>query len=490
MASTRNLQRALAHGGNATLVTVLVVVLVGVLYGVADRHRARFDFSAEGANQLAPDTLKRLELLDSEGVEVRITSFTAQEGKDETWFKNRTMRDFLQELDHASGVVRWKQVDFDRERLTAESMGVTEYGHLVLQRGDERVDIKDRELFRREGKGADRKVAFIGEAAVARGLSQLLSKQQLTVYALVGHGERDVTEVGPGGYADLAQLLLQENYKLEPLDLIRDREADEAPSVPTDAGALLIARPMTPLTPPEEDAVLAYVAGGGSVAVFLDPGTPVPDLLRRLAIDVPGGSVADKLLIFPYKDRPVPRYRQHDITRDLAEQELITMFAHVAPLRVRDPAPAWGRYANLVEGGRESWIDRGGLLDGGAAVYEPDVDAPGPAVIAVAVEVSPAEDGLVRSGPRSARVVVTGDSDFAAGGVLLEGPGNPTLAVNVFRWLLRDDPRLSVVGRATRVRRLALTEEDQGRIRWMVLGLMPVLTLTVGAGVWASRRGR
>ena len=62
--------------------------------------------------------------------------------------------------------------------------------------------------------------------------------------------------------------------------------------------------------------------------------------------------------------------------------------------------------------------------------------------------------------------------------------------MNAFRWLLGDEARLSVVGRPTTVRRLALTAEDRGVIRWVALGLLPLLTLLLGGAVWASRRGR
>ena len=45
MALSRDVQRALAYGGNATVVTALVVLLVGALYGVADRNRVTADLS-------------------------------------------------------------------------------------------------------------------------------------------------------------------------------------------------------------------------------------------------------------------------------------------------------------------------------------------------------------------------------------------------------------------------------------------------------------
>ena len=107
--------------------------------------------------------------------------------------------------------------------------------------------------------------------------------------------------------------------------------------------------------------------------------------------------------------------------------------------------------------------------------------------IAVALEVTK-DSGLVKG--KAARAVVMGDADAFSNALLAEGPGNATFALDTIRWLVGDEARISVVGRPQNARRLALTEEDQGRIRWLALGLGPVLVVVLGAGVWASRRGR
>jgi len=490
MAMSRQLARRLAHGGNATLVTIMVVVLIGLLFGVADRNRLRWDVSSDASNRLLDDTVNKLRLLDEAGVEVEVFAFSAQSGHKDAYFKNRALNDLLDELTYASDVVATRFVDFDRERLTAERLGVRDYGHLVVRQGEKRVDIKDRQLFRRQGKGAERRLEFLGEAAFNRSVSQILSDKRRTIYALRGHGERDVEDSGPGGLSELATLLDQENYALEPLDLFRDFARDETPIVPLDAAGLLIARPATALTPTESDAIVAYLAAGKPLMVWVDPGSPPPEILDRLKVSVSPGIAMDKYLVFPYPDRPVPKYRSHPVTSELLDQHLVTVLAHVAPLIGPDPRPAWARVSKLLETSRQGWIDRGGELQRGAAVYEPGVDGEGPATMAFALEIQPDAAGPVSPGKRVGRVMVVGDSDFASNALLAEGPGNATFAVNAFRWLLWDDARLSVIGRPTRVRRLALTDQDKSMLRWLTLGLLPLVTLLAGAGVWAGRRGR
>ena len=200
--------------------------------------------------------------------------------------------------------------------------------------------------------------------------------------------------------------------------------------------------------------------------------------------------VMDKYLLFPYADRPVPKYRSHPVTKELADQRLVTVVASVAPLVAADPRPEWATYSKLLETSHQGWIERGGELERGAAVYEPGLDEEGPATMAYAVEIKPDAASPVSPGKRVGRVVVVGDAEFASNALLEEGPGNATFLVNAFRWLLWDDGRLSVIGKPTRVRRLALTDQDKGMLRWLTLGLMPLVTILAGAGVWASRRGR
>ena len=99
MALSRDVQRALAYGGNATVVTALVVLLVGALYGVADRNRVTADLSEGQENTLQIDTLNKLELLEGDEQLVTVTAFSHQEGKRDTYVKDREVKDLLVELE-------------------------------------------------------------------------------------------------------------------------------------------------------------------------------------------------------------------------------------------------------------------------------------------------------------------------------------------------------------------------------------------------------
>lgn len=485
----RSTRRMLSYGTNATLVTFFVVALLVVLQGVADRHRFRWDISEDAASTLLPETMNKLRLLDMGSERVRITGFTAQTGKKDSYFKNRTLKDFLDELDYNSQVVEVRFVDFDKDRLTAEALGVTEYSAVVIQRGDERVDIKARNIFKNRGKKVEQSTEFVGEPAFNEAMAQILSKQQRVMYVLRGHGEFDLDSVEPEGLSELSKNAENEHYKLKSLDLLRDRGDGEAPRVPEDAAALLVIRPSSSFTAPEEDAVQDFLADGGRVLFALDVGLPSPQILGRLGVSSSSGVVMDTMRVFPYEDRPVPVYRPHPITEDLLDSKVVVVLSHVAPLHVVDPPPNGVRPTVFLKTSREGWIERGGPREKGSAVYQAEFDAEGPVDMAVALELAPGA-GLVHKGKTMGRVAILGDADLLSNQFFLEGPGNSTIAVNLLRWLAGDDMRLSVVGKPTVVRKLALTERDTSMIRWMALGIGPLCVFILGAAVWAMRRGR
>ena len=105
MALSRDVQRALAYGGNATVVTALVVLLVGALYGVADRNRVTVDLSEGQENTLQIDTLNKLELLEGDGQRVTVTAFSNQEGKRDTYVKDREIKDRVDDTEEPLGAL-------------------------------------------------------------------------------------------------------------------------------------------------------------------------------------------------------------------------------------------------------------------------------------------------------------------------------------------------------------------------------------------------
>lgn len=477
------LQRRLATGTNALLVSLMVVVIVVLLVDQAARHRMRFDLTSEGEATLQPDTLATLALADSQDELVFVTAFTSQRAGAESYFRDRTMRDFLRELEYRSQNVVTALVDFDRDRVTAEEKGVRRYGTVVVEYGDDRVDLAERDIFRRRGKGADKHTEFLGEAAISRAVSQVLASERRTVYVLTGHGERDIEDDAPAGLRSAVSTWERQGWDIETLDLLRDAEEGQLPSVPEDADALLLIRPRVALAPQEEEALRAYVGRGGRLGVFVDPDSTVPDLTEQVGVLVLDGVVLDQKLIGLRMDRPRLAYGSHAITEEVREQDLLTFVAHAAPLEAQQQTGLSAE--TLLRSSRTGWGERGTERP---AMMNPGEDLEGPLTVGVALSLSP-KHALVDGG-KSARVAVYGDSDWLANDQYDEGPGNATLAVSTVRWLIGDEGKSSAVGRPNSVRRLTLSAGDLSMIRWLVLLALPLLVVLAGAVVWSTRRGR
>jgi len=309
-----------------------------------------------------------------------------------------------------------------------------------------------------------------------------LSDQARTVYFLEGHSERRAEDSGPEGLEELAVLLDAQGWVARGLNLLRDQGAAGA-QVPDDADAVMIVGPSAPFTPEEEAALREYLGRGGNLGFFVDPDSYVPGFIEDLGILFPEGVVLDKVAVFPFADRPLLRYRKHLITQDVIEAETQTLVAAAAPI-VLTGAPGVSADVLLLTS-RTGWIERGSERPPSFTSGE---DGEGPVNVVAALTVRRPHPTM---GPgRTARVLISGDTNLITDELVREAPGNATFALNAVRWLVGDDERMSYVGRPTVVRRLSLSAEQLGVVRLIVMLLLPLLSLLAGIGVWMSRRGR
>ena len=470
-----NLRRLLT-GANALLVAAFAIAILAILTEFAARFRWRADWTEGHTAALLPETLAILARLESRGVDVDITAFSAQKRNSEAWSRDRMMRDLLRELELASPRVHAVFVDFDADRRTAEQLGVDRYGQLVLVGAGSRVDLTERELFRSVGKGTERELSFSGEDAFGKGLARLLDSRVRTIYALKGHGERQPYDRGQGDLRTLSSLAESQGWRVRPLDLLRDA-AGAIPSIPDDASAVVVLGPAEPLGSSEESALRNYLVRGGSIGWWTDVGRPSPAFFDDLGLAVSAGVVFDPAHVYPFEDRPLLSYGRHTITAPASAEGLSTVVAAAAPLAVE--AREGVSSAPLLVTGPRGWVERGTERP---AQFDAGADAPGPVTVAVALEVrapSPLAGG---------RVVVVSDSDILTDEVLSDGPGNASFLVNTLRWLITRDELGSVVSRPGSIRRIALSPGQISATRVVVLGLVPLVPLLAALVVRVLRR--
>ena len=163
----------------------------------------------------------------------------------------------------------------------------------------------------------------------------------------------------------------------------------------------------------------------------------------------------------------------------------------------------------FIETSARSWAETDLTELEAGEVQMDDDDIPGPisigAAVAVEVEVEgpdtpdPAGEDTASTDPTSdeeddddpptpeARVAVIGDSDFAANGSL-GIQGNRDLALNTLNWLAQQENLISIRPKQPEDRRITLTADQQLRVTWLSLLMIPAAVIGAGLFTWWRRR--
>jgi len=125
----------------------------------------------------------------------------------------------------------------------------------------------------------------------------------------------------------------------------------------------------------------------------------------------------------------------------------------------------------------ESWAETD--FSTGKVAYDEGKDKKGPITLGVAANKS--------RGDKEARLVVIGDSDFAAN-QFVSVQRNGDLFMNSINWLAQDEDLISIRPKNPTDRRVSMTEADQNQLFWVAIIFMPLATIGSGAYIWWKRR--
>ena len=468
-------RRVGVYGTSAVAQTAILLAIFALLGFLSHRYPWRYDVSENQVHSLSPQTQKVLAALDRD---VRAVAFfpTALQGR---------VRPLLDRYQYASERFAVEYADPNTRPELVEKFDVApeklERGVLHLRFGDDAVE-----------------VAELSEEKITNALLQLNRPSDKKVYFVYGHGERaseGETSSRASGYARCAEALRNENYQVETLLLATRGD------VPEDADAVILPGPTRPLLEIESRILVRYLAAGGSLLVTLDPrsNTDIGSLLTQWGVDVGDDIVVDGLrgLMGQLATPIASQYGDHPITRELRE---LTMFHWARSVR---PLPGGGgRFTELVRSSQRSWAERDieRLYNEGKAARGED-DPRGPIPLAVAGTpapisdrrpVSPEGDETVTDGgppaaAAGARLVVFGDTDFAANR-FLGAYSNRDLFVNAVNWLLGDVDAISIRPVLSRASRLTLSQDQFRSISALSLFALPEAIMLVGVFVWWQRR--
>jgi ABC-type uncharacterized transport system involved in gliding motility auxiliary subunit len=459
--------RQARYGSNAVIMSLAmigIVVLVNYLVQRAPADVRVFDWSEGQLNTLSPESIEAVKRAPEPVKAIGFYSPNITSQRDST---KKLLDQFK---DQAPDKFSYEFVDPYNDPVRARSYEISRDGTLILEMGAKRTEI-----------------SFASESEITSALVGFAAPTSRTLYFLTGHGER-TTESDPNqeGLSSVVGLLQKQNYEIKPLNLAA------TDTVPSDARAVIIAGPKQPLTEAEVARLKQYLdKGNASLIALLDPpaqtvgdqAPPADPLLDYLNTDW-GVTARNDIVIDlsrSLQDQPLfpvaASYGTSSITDRL--QGFATFFPLARSLEYTSTAAGLTQVA-LVDLSDQSWgeTDIAAMSQGAA---QPDgADATGPLTVAVSAENSATK----------ARVIVYGDSDFAADSVANEF-ANANLFVNSVNWATLDETLINLTPKVPPQRSLNLVDAVTGyAIFFVVVIALPVLVLVAGGIVWFLRRRR
>lgn len=450
-----------ARRGARWLPVGALALLCLLAWQVAERAPAGLDLTRDQRRSLAPQSVQVLETLRED---VRVTAVYQRLDP-----RRREVEGMLESFArHGAGRFAFETVNPDVDLARVEALGVTTARSVVVEAAGRRRTLPDPD-----------------EGSLINAVFRLAEGRVPTVAYLQGHGEPDPQGEGRDGYRAALEAVAREGYRVVPVVLNRDG------LIPAEISVVLIAGPDVPMGGLELAALHAFVARGGAVLALLDPGTPpgFEDFFRAYNVQVGNtflvaGRDAGNALTRDPRVIALAEYPRHDLTRGL--QGMLTIFPFAQPLH-----PAVGQLQgvdarSILMAGPDAWEETDALqVRDGTMRFDEGADRPGPLPLGVALEVDreaffqesrvsrllgdaadadtgdllidtlrdiragrgvTARPGSVFGRGTLSRLVVIGDSDFAAN-AQLNLYGNRDLLLNALGWLTGESELIGVRAR-------------------------------------------
>jgi ABC-type uncharacterized transport system involved in gliding motility auxiliary subunit len=439
---------------------------------VAMKNPKEFDMTRDGLFTLADQTTKTLKALNQT---VTVYAFYRN---DEPQY--RGAKETLERYASFTDKLKVEFVDPVSRPDLAEKYQIRENGSRIVFTS-----------MQYEGRPKD-----LSEQELTNALIKSTSSTAKKIYFLKGHGEIDIEDETRKGAKPAAELLRNEGYTVDALELAGPAPKDinlnapataVTPTVPADAQVIIILAPKTPLADPEIAALSAWIEKGGKVFAANHAGrvTGVEKLAAIWHIEVRNDLIVDPTSQGRGLSPAVviaAGYDKHPIVEGFTVPIALPF---TKSLNIKDAMPnaLAGVAASLIaQSGRESWGET--EFAGGQAHFDEGKDNKGPlGIVAIASKKPQAADKISDEG----RLLVSGSAEFVEGGSIALG-GNADFFVNSINSLAEEEGKISIRPKTRGATRITLTETQGEVIKFFSLDFLPVAILAIGVAVRGVRR--
>ena len=449
--------RLVRYEMRANLIIILVALLAVGLYLTATRHEKQWDLTQANRFELSEQTRSVLTSLTDE---LSITALIKQ-GAPEQGALDDLLTAFGQH-----GELKVEIIDPIRQpkktlQMTQASGGeaASEYGTLLLSYNDrqERID------------------GDFSETAMTNAMIRLVSGKEHQLCWSVGHGEADPDdEFGREGLGAMVLILEAKNYIFSKQRILTE-------GIDAECEALLIVGPAQDFTVEEAATLEAYLQGGGSVFLLLNPHelSNLANVLlshgAKLQNDIVYEQSAYNLAIDAqeaaylvyYEDHLAP----HPITESLGGNIMLRF-----PVRSVQPVADLLEHTTLtlITASDQSWAETS--LEQEAEPSEGDIIGDVPLMTVTEFE----------SEEKQGRLVVIGDVSFATNELMAQG-SNQTLFLNTIAWMTGENAQLGAPPDLGEPQLLDMTVVDEALLWLVSVILLPGLAF-LGALITLLRK--
>jgi len=504
-------QKTLIGANVIFMILIAVAIFVFVSY-INDRHYYRCDMTASGKYSLSSKTKKILKNLDQP---IFVTSLLVK--RQDYRFYGQIV-DILEEYKYVSDkiTVTFLNPLLDGTKITelAEKLKMdkkqVELGSIIFACGDNSKHVLLKDVIENEFP-----FKFKGEEIFTSAIVNVTRGKQTNVYFTKGHGERDYGDFERAGLGKLASAIKRANYNVLPLDLLQQKR------VPENCDILFIAGPTKRFSTQETNYIRDYVGTSarlindkgelkdGKLMVMLEPavGTNKSSGLNALLGEY-GVVARDDAVVYNKVNMPLfgmqtvvevyisdKKYLDHEITNDM--KKLTSVFYGSSALSLVPMSDTMAFSATgIVQAPDQSWGETE-IVGKKRPKYDEDSDICSPIIMAVASELREAEpnptapphatQAFANIGKKGPRIVVFGDTDFAAN-TFSDKPGNQDLVLNAISWLARREKELGISAKAPDVRRAMVRPGQLALVFWLSIAGLPSIGIIIGGFVWWRRR--
>jgi ABC-type uncharacterized transport system involved in gliding motility auxiliary subunit len=457
--------RSALYGGNALLLSVAIIGILGLLNVVAQNRHQRWDLTANKQYTLSEQSLQVVSELPNP---VQMTAFfEADDGR------RNEISDLLREYEtRSNGKITYEVVDPIAEPSRAQAAGIKELGTTVMFMGTNRQS-----------------VTGTRESDITTGLLRLTNPTPKKMYFTIGHGERRVDQFARTSYSQLKTSLESDNFVVEPL------QVEGIEEIPADATVLVIAHPTTAFGDQAKQAIQSYVANGGKLMLLTEPTigqapqVSLNDFVSTWGVEIGTLPVAEGNPQFVLARDPltpvIARFPTHKITEGLN----LTFFPTPTHIETSPDNRGGATITNLLQTTDRSWAEN----DPRQLNFDEGTDKKGPLTIGVAIEATPENQppgGGDEADSKKTRVIVFGDADFVSNEVqgIPVPSSNRDLFLNAANWLASDESLIAIRPKERDSRNMFLTAAQSNLVFFSSALFLPLIVLALGGFVWWSRR--